>query len=108
MSEITNTNNISAEPPSTMYLSKYGFMRRNYLEEHQPDLYAELLRNGELKSHCLEVQQIADNRLKSMIEQMVKVKPPPNRNTNGLAWVAHMGMLKRSVEEVIYTELIYE
>ena len=83
-------------------------MRQNYLEEHKPDLYAELLRDGELKSHCLEVQEIAENRLKFMMVQIVQIKPTPNRNTDGLAWAAHMGMLKRSVEEVIYAELIYE
>ena len=102
---------INISPPETLtpeYLSKYGMMRRNYLEEHQPDLYAELLRDGELKAHCLEVQRIAENRLKSMMSQLVQVKPPPNRNTDGLAWAAHMSMLKRSVEEIIFSELIYE
>ena len=105
MSEITNPNTKQVEP---QYLSKYGMMRQHYLQDHNPELYTELRKSGELKSHCLEVQRIADNRLKSMMEQMVKVKPPPNRNTDGLAWAAHMGMLKRSVEEIIYTELIYE
>jgi len=102
------TTTAQAEPPTEEYLSKYGMMRQHYLQDHNPNLYAELTKDGELKSHCLEVQRIADNRLKSMMEQMVKVKPPPNRNTDGLAWAAHMGMLKRSVEEIIYTELIYE
>ena len=106
MSQITNIE--STKPQVTKYLSKYGFMRHGYLEEHRPDLYAELLRAGELKSHCFEVQQIAENRLKSMMAQLVQVKPPPNRNTDGLAWAAHMSMLKRSAEEIIFSDLIYE
>ena len=106
---MSQTINIAPhETPTPDFLSKYGMMRRSYLEENQPDLYAELLRDGELKSHCLEVQQIAENRLKSMMAQLVQLKPPPNRNTDGTAWGAHMGMLKRSVEEIIFTELIYE
>ena len=106
MSQITNIE--QTKPSAAKYLSKYGMMRHSYLEEHQPDLYAELRRDGELKSHCLEVQQIAENRLKSMMAQLVQVKPPPNRNTDGLAWAAHMSMLKRSAEEIIFSELIYE
>jgi hypothetical protein len=101
-------NNYASSESTAVFLSKYGFMRQNYLEEHKPDLYAELLRDGELKSHCLEVQEIAENRLKSMMAQIVQIKPPPNRNTDGLAWATHMGMLKRSVEEIIFDELIYE
>ena len=108
MSQATNNHTVFAETPAAEYLSKYGTMRRNYLEEYQPNLYAELLRNGELKSHCLEIQQIAENRLKNMMKQFVAHNPPPNRNTDGIAWAAHMGMLKRSVEEIIFVELIYE
>ena len=106
MSQITNLE--STEPPTAKYLSKYGMMRHSYLKEHQPDLYAELLRDGELKSHCLEVQQIAESRLKNMMTKLVQVKPPPNRNIDGLAWATHMSMLKRSAEEIIFSELIYE
>ena len=54
MSQINNVE--QTKPSNAKYLSKYGMMRHSYLEEHQPDLYAELLRDGELKSHCLEVQ----------------------------------------------------
>ena len=105
MSQIINLNTQQAE---LQYLSKCGMMQQYYLQDHNPELYAELLKDGELKSHCLEVQRIADNRLKSMMEQMVKVKPPPNRNTDGLAWAAHMSMLKRSDEEIIFEELVCE
>ena len=108
MSQTKSTPIAQSELPVMEYLSKYGMMRQHYLQDHNPRLYAELLKDGALKSHCLETQRIADNRLKSMMEQMVKVKPPPNRNTDGLAWAAHMGMLKRSVEEIIFSELIYE
>ena len=83
-------------------------MRKYYLQDHNPELYTELLKDGELKSHCLEVQRIADNRLENLMKQAVAHNPPPKRNADGLAWAAHMNMLKHSVEEVIYSELIYE
>ena len=88
-------------------LTKYGHRRLQYLEENCPDLYREYYQCGELYEHCLEVQNQAETRLKSMMKQFEAHNPPPNRNTDGLAWAAHMGMLKRSVEEIIYSELIY-
>ena len=102
-----NLNELSEEPPEQQYLSKYGFMRESYLKDHQPKTYKRMIQSGELKSHCLEVQQQAKNRLDFMMEQMVEHNPSPSRNDDGLAWAAHMNMLKHRVEEVIFDELIY-
>ena len=95
-------------PPELEPLTKYGNLRLQYLEEQRPDLYNEYFQDGELYQHCLEVQSAAEIRLRSMMKQYEAHNPPPNHNTDGLAWAAHMGMLKRSVEEIIYAELIYE
>ena len=100
MSQIASIE--SVKPQATKCLSKYGFMPRSYLEKHQPDLYAELLRDGELKSHCLEVQQIAESRLKSMMVQLMQVQTIASRNMDGLAWAVHMIMLKLSAEEIFF------
>ena len=108
MNQTTNATITTSEEPQVEYMSKYGNARLYFLKDHKPELYAELHKDGELKEHCLEVQRIADNRLKNMMDKAVKHNPPPNRNTDGLKWAAHMSMLKRSVEEVIYVELIHE
>jgi len=107
MSQKTNTRPPLKRPLELEPLTKYGNLRLQYLEEHRPDLYDEYFQCGELYQHCLEVQNQAETRLRSMMEQAIR-KPPPNRNADGLAWATHMGMLKRSVEEIIYAELIYE
>ena len=108
MSQKTNTRPPLKRPPELEPLTKYGNLRLQYLEEHRPDLYNEYFREGELYQHCLEVQNQAETRLRSMMKQFESHNPPPNRNIDGLAWASHMGMLKRSVEEIIYIELIYE
>ena len=102
------TSSKSTELPEAEYLSKYGFMRRSYLKDHQPAVYKQMILSGELQSHCLEVQRIANNRLDFMMKQMAERNPPPNKAADGLAWAVHMNMLKYSVEEVIFAELIYE
>jgi len=70
------------------HLTKYGNRRLQYLEENCPDIYMEYYQCGELYQHCLEVQNIAETRLRSMMKQFVANNPPPNRNTDGLAWAA--------------------
>ena len=98
----------TAEPPEEEFLSKYGFLRKNYLKDHQQVIYNQMFKSGELHSHCLEVQRTANHRLEFMMKQMIERNPPPNKAADGLAWAAHMNMLKHSVEEVIFAELIYE
>ena len=95
-------------PPHLEPITKYGHLRLQYLEENCPDLYMEYYQDDDLYEHCLEVQNIAETRLRNMMKQFEKHSPPPNRNTDGLKWAAHMSMLKHSVEEIIYTELICE
>ena len=108
MSQAIKNRQMPKRPPHLEPLMKYGHLRLQYLEEHRHDLYEEYFRDGELYEHCVEVQNQAETRLRSMMKQFEAHNPPPNRNTDGLAWAAHMGMLKRSVEEIIYSELIYE
>ena len=52
MSQIT-TIIAHSEPPVAEYLSKYGFMRQHYLQNHRPEFYAELINDGELNTHLL-------------------------------------------------------
>jgi len=101
-------NIVLRKPPNAEPLTKYGFMRKNYLQDHRPILYRQMLMSEELYLHCREVQHQAQNRLKFMMEQSVKHNPPPDKGTDPIGWAAHMNMLKHSVEEVIFTELIYE
>jgi len=108
MSQLERPLPMPKRPPELEPLTKYGDRRLQYLEENCPDLYMEYYHSGELYEHCLEVQNIAETRLRSMMKQFEAHNPPPNRNTDGMAWASHMGMLKRSVEEIIYSELIYE
>ena len=89
-------------------LTKYGFMRQSFLKQHKPILYNQLVLTERLYPHLLEVQQAANGRLDILMAQLVKYDPPPDKETDNLAWVVHMNALKHSAEESILHELIYE
>jgi len=93
----------NAEP-----LTKYGIMRRTYLKDHRSILYNRLMLTEKLYPHLRDVQRIAENRLETLMAQLVKRNPPPDKAIDSLAWAAHMNMLKSIAEENIFTELIYE
>ena len=43
-------------------IGKYGRMRRSYLKEHRPVLYANLLTSGTLHRHLAEIDQACNER----------------------------------------------
>jgi hypothetical protein len=97
-----------SEPPESEPLTKYGTMRRNYLKNHRPILYNQLLLSETLYPHLRDTQRSANERLEIMMAQLIKRDPPPDKATDGLAWAAHMNALRHSAEESILAELIYE
>ncbi len=51
--------NLAAEPYPKRGLGKYGLLRLRYLKEHRPIVWAELVMEGKLYAHLLEVEDAA-------------------------------------------------
>ena len=52
-------------------LTKYGLMRKNYLQEHKKGIYTGLLLKGKLKEHLLTIQEQAEQRMELLTGQMM-------------------------------------
>ena len=99
---------ITMREPSPEPLAKYGFIRRSYLKEHRPILYNQLLLTKRLHQHLLNTQKAANERMETLMAQLIQSNPPPDRAINQMAWVAHMNALKHLAEENVLAEIIYE
>ena len=53
-------------------IGKYGRMRRSYLKEHRPVLYANLLTSGTLHRHLAEIDQACNERMEIIVSAMAK------------------------------------
>ena len=89
-------------------LAKYGLMRRSFLKEHRPLLYSRLLLTERLTPHLLDTQMAANERIDTLMVQLIKRDPPPDKAADQMGWVRHMNALKHSAEENVLAELIYE
>jgi hypothetical protein len=96
------------DPPNAEPLTKYGLMRKSYLKNHRAILYNQLLLSEKLYPHLRHTQRAADERLDTLIAQLMQRDPPPNKATDNLAWAAHMQMLHHTAEEIIFAEIIYK
>lgn len=52
------------------HYGKYGRMRMNYIKEHRPGLYTELLFDGKLVSHLNDIDDTARQRMELLTRQM--------------------------------------
>ena len=95
------------EPEGT--LTKYGLMRKNFLQEHRKGIYQGMILAGELKAHCLEIQEQAEQRMDFLTQQMAKAEGVDEalKAADQMKWVGLMNSIRHSAEETVLTELIY-
>ena len=53
-------------------LREFGLMRKSYLENYRRGIYSGLLLSRELKKHLLMMQEQAEERFDSLVEQMAR------------------------------------
>ena len=93
-------------PPS---IGKYGRMRKRYLKEHRPALYADLLISDKLHRHLVGIGQACEERMALMIRQM-KVQEGVTealKAANQMEWVRRMNSIQSRAEEIVLHELVY-
>lgn len=90
-------------------IEKYGHLRLEYLKNHKKAEYTIMLMDGTLRKHIVDVDIQANERLKTLMRQMLNKKPIDEnlKDTDPLKWFGLMNDYKHSVEEIIFKELIY-
>ena len=116
MSELTyKTNgdyripNLELSDQSQQPLSKYGRLRKAYLQENRPVLWYSLILSEKLFPHLREIDETANRRLETIMAQMQKSAGVTEqmKRENPMKWVGMMNMIKLEAEEVFLKELIY-
>ncbi len=54
-------------------ISKYGYLRLNYIKEHKKGLYQTLLMKNELTNHLFSVSIECEERLKILMNNYIKM-----------------------------------
>ena len=90
-------------------LGRYGRMRKDYLQKHQPMLFQSLLLTGKLYSHLLEIEETANRRMEQILPQLMEQCGVTKQLKAGdmMRWVGMMNNCKTRAEETILNELIY-
>ena len=102
--------NLVLPDTSDYKIGKYGRMRRSYLKEHRPVLYANLLTSGTLHRHLAEIDQACNERMEIIVSAMAKQEDVTEtlKASAQMEWVRHMNSIRSLAEEIVLTELVYE
>lgn len=96
-------------PEEIRPIGKWGRMHRQYLKEHHPILYNDLSLNCKLWTYLAVLNQQAQERLETIIDQMTAAEgiTEEQKANDQMAWVQRMNCIRARAEEIIREELIY-
>lgn len=90
-------------------IGKWGRMHRDYLKEHRPILFNDLILSGQLWTYLAELNEQAQHRLQLIIRQMQEAESVTEelKAVDQMAWVGAMNSIQSRAEEIILREMIY-
>ena len=91
-------------------INKYGYLRLEYLKEHNKGLYTTLLMKDELTNHLVSVSNECEKRLKKLMDnyrENDEKLSERNKEINQFEWVKLMNNYKDCAEEIILKEMMY-
>lgn len=90
-------------------IGKWGRMHRDYLKEHRPILFNDLILSGKLWTYLGDLNEQAQERLSLIVDQMKASEGVTEemKAADQMAWVGVMNSIRNRAEEIILREMIY-
>ena len=90
-------------------IGKWGRMHRDYLKEHHPILFNDLVLSGQLWTYLADLNEQAQERLTLIVDQMKKDEGVTEelKAADQMEWIRQMNSIRSTAEEIVMTELIY-
>ena len=90
-------------PQENRSIGKYGRMHRDYLQEHNPIRFDDLVLAGKLWTYLADLNEQAQDRLQLIIRQMQEAESVNDelKENNQMAWVQAMKSIHNRAEEIV-------
>ena len=93
----------------TSPIGMWGRKHQQYLKEHRPVLYSDLVLSGKLHSYLADIDTQARNKLHLLVTQLAE-KEGINEQLKAqdqMAWVGRMNNIRACAEEIVIINVIY-
>ena len=90
-------------------IGRWGRMHRDYLKEHRPVVFNQLVLSGSLWTYLADINEQANQRMEVLVKQMMAadVITEELKASNQMEWVRRIGHIQTCSTEIIKSELIY-
>lgn len=97
-------------PEETRPIGRWGRMHRDYLKEHRPVVFNQLVLSGTLWSYLADINEQSQQRMEVLVKQMMSSEGATEelKETNQMEWVRRINNIKNKAEEIIQNLLIYK
>ena len=90
-------------------IGKWGRMHREFLREHHPIQFSQLVLSDTLFTYLADLNEQAQQRMEALVSQL-QVAEGVNeelKTTDPIAWVQRMNNIRAQAEEIVREELIF-
>ena len=90
-------------------IGKYGRMHREYLKEHNPMMFNDLVLDGQLWTYLADLNEQAQERLSLIVERMKVTESVTEelKASDQMDWVRAMNSIRNRAEEIVLNEIVY-
>ena len=87
----------------------WGRKHQQYLREHRPIIYSDLVLSGKLYGYLADIDTQARNKIDLLVMQLAEKEGINEclKEQDRLAWVGGMNNIRNRAEEIVLKELIY-
>ena len=99
-----------ALPEENRPIGRWGRLHWDYLEQHHPIRFNDLVLSGQLWTYLADLNEQAQERLSLIVEQMKATEGVTEelKAADQMTWVGAMNSIRNRAEEIILREMIYE
>lgn len=96
-------------PEESRSIGRWGRLHREFLKEHRPGRYNELLLSGTLWTYLADLDEQAADRLACIISQMQAAEGITEelKSRDPLAWIRAMNSIQSRAEEILLSEMVF-
>ena len=96
-------------PEAHRPIGRWGRMHRDYLKEHRPVIFNQLVLSGTLWSYLADINEQAQTRMEVLIKQMMAAEGVTEelKEENQIEWVRKINNIRTRTEEIILNEIVH-
>ena len=89
-------------------IGRWGRMHRDYLKEHRPVVFNQLVLSGNLWTYLADINEQAQQRKDVLVKQMMVSEGVTEelKETNQMEWVQRINNINACADELIWRDLI--